>query len=37
MIENFDAYIDMLGELTDAELFNEIDDMEGEYEYEARE
>lgn len=37
MIENFDAYIDMLGELTDAELFNENDDTEDEYVCEARE
>ncbi len=37
MIENFDAYIDMLGELTDAELFNESDDAEDEYVCEARE
>lgn len=34
MIENFDAYIDMLGPLSDEELFNENDDTEADNEYE---
>ena len=37
MTENFDAYIDMLGPLTDEELFNEKDDTEGDAEYEMLE
>jgi hypothetical protein len=37
MTENFDAFIDMLGPLSDEELFSENDELEGSDAYETTE